>query len=161
MAKAKSKATAADWTGEKRAEVHRRVCEGIANKMSLRAICAQPGMPNRDTIRVWLLEDEEFAERYHVAREARADARSEYIDEICDEVKSGKLDPNAARVIIDAEKWQAGKENSKRYGDKLNFDGDLRLRIPDEQVESRLAHLLGKAGAARAAGGEGPEDTEA
>lgn len=148
------------FTPEQRADIYKRVCNGIANKLPLRKICEQEGMPTKETIRVWLLEDEDFSAQYARAREARADERSEFIDEITEEVRSGKLDPNAARVIIDAEKWQAGKENSKRYGDKLNLDGDLGLKVSDEQLESKLAFLLGKAGVVATLGGEGtPEET--
>lgn len=36
----------------------------------------------------------------------------------------GKIDPQTARVAIDAEKWQMGKEQPKRYSDKLQISGD-------------------------------------
>lgn len=149
------------YSQEQRAVICKRVCDGIANKLPLRKICEQEGMPTKETIRVWLLDDAEFSAQYARAREARADERAEFIDEITAEVREGKLDPNAARVIIDAEKWQAGKENSKRYGDKLTVDGDMNLKIPDDQLESRLAVLLGKAGVAGAAGGKGEAEGEA
>ncbi|RRU17834.1 hypothetical protein EGJ34_06760 [Stenotrophomonas sp. 278] len=61
------------------------------------------------------------------ARASRADARFERLDEIMEEVRTGKLDPSAARVMMDAIKWQSGKENAKRYGEKLQLadaDGD-------------------------------------
>lgn len=112
-------------------------------------------MPTKETIFQWLMDDEEFSDQYARARERRADARAERIDELADEVKTGVLGHLEARVIIDAEKWQAGKENSKRYGDKLDLTGDLNLKLPDEQVESRLAHLLRKAGTLVAVGGAG------
>lgn len=112
-------------------------------------------MPNKDTIFEWLMDDETFSDQYARARERRADARVERIDDIAEEVKAGTLGANEARVIIDAEKWQAGKENSKRYGDKLDLTGDFNVKLPDEQVESRLAHLLRKAGTLVALGGAG------
>jgi hypothetical protein len=66
---------------------------------------------------------------YARAREHRADARADRIDEICDELHRGKLDPNAARVLIDAEKWQAGKEMPKRYGDRVEVDAKAGLVV--------------------------------
>ena len=42
-------------------------------------------------------------------------------------VIEGKLDPQAARVIFDAERWQAGKENPKRYSEKLDLNGGLKI----------------------------------
>lgn len=147
------------YSPEQRKEICERVCNGIMNRLPLRKICDQPGMPTKETVRVWLLEDADFSAQYARAREARADARSEFIDEITEEVKAGVLDPNAARVIIDAEKWQAGKENSKRYGDKLDLTGDFNVKSSDEQLDARIAHLLGKTGAAVSSRGEGtPEE---
>jgi hypothetical protein len=118
-------------------------------------------MPSKDTVFQWLMDDAEFSDQYARARERRADARAERIDDLCDDVKAGTLKPDAARVIIDAEKWQAGKENSKRYGDKLTLDGDMNLKLTDEQLESRLSHLLGKAGTHIAAGGAGAAEKAA
>lgn len=112
-------------------------------------------MPSKDTIFEWLMDDVEFSDQYARARERRADARSERIDDISAKVEAGELGPNEARVIIDAEKWQAGKENAKRYGDKLILDGDMTMRLSDDQLERRLTQLLGKAGAGAASGGEG------
>lgn len=149
------------YSQDQRTAIYKRVCDGIANKLPLHKICAQDGMPTKETVRVWLLEDADFSAQYARAREARADVRSEFIDEITDEVRAGTLDPNAARVIIDAEKWQAGKENSKRYGDKLQLDGDVNMKLPDDQLDARIAHILGKAGIAGAVRGEGSSETSA
>lgn len=143
------------YTQEQRKEIGDRLCRGIAAGLSVAKCCAQDGMPSKETIFQWLMDDEELSDQYARARERRADARAERIDEITDEVKLGTLGANEARVIIDAEKWQAGKENSKRYGDKLDLTGDFNVKLPDEQVESRLAHLLRKAGAIGALGGTG------
>lgn len=143
------------YSPEQRKDIQGRVLRGIAAGLSVGKCCRQEGMPNKDTIFEWLMDDETFSDQYARARERRADARVERIDDIAEEVKAGTLGANEARVIIDAEKWQAGKENSKRYGDKLDLTGDFNVKLPDEQVESRLAHLLRKAGAIGALGGTG------
>ena len=44
------------------------------------------------------------------------------IDRICRDALSGQLDPNAARVAIDAQKWIAGKENARKYGDRQQIE---------------------------------------
>lgn len=150
-----------EFSPEERKEIQNRLCRGIAAGLSVAKACQADGMPHKDTIFEWLMDDEAFSDQYARARERRADARSERIDEISQEVKDGTLGANEARVIIEAEKWQAGKENYKRYGDKLDITGDLNVKLPDEQVESRLAHLLGKAGIAGLAGGEGTPEAAA
>lgn len=141
------------YSPDERKVIQDRVVRGIAAGLSVGKCCSQDGMPNKDTIFEWLMDDEAFSDQYARARERRADARVERIDDLTAEVKDGKLGANEARVIIDAEKWQAGKENSKRYGDKLDLTGDFNIKLPDEQIESRLAHILGKAGAVGLIGG--------
>ena len=98
-------------------EIAAEICDLIAEGSNLHRICSQDAYPNRQTIFNWLKTFPDFFDNYARARELRADRRSERIDQYIDEVRAGKLDPQAARVIIDAEKWQAGKENPKIYGD--------------------------------------------
>ena len=74
-------------------------------------------MPCRVAIYSWFRKYPEFANDYARARELRADSRSDRIDGHVELVVAGKLDANAARVIIDAEKWQAAHEQPRRYGD--------------------------------------------
>lgn len=139
-------------------QIKDKVCRGIAAGLSVKKCCEADEMPNKDTIFQWLMEDQDFSDQYARARERRADARAERIDDVTDEVRNGKLDPNSARVIIDAEKWQAGKENAPRYGDRIQVDGDLTVKMSDEQLEHRIAHLFGKTGAIAALRGTGSEE---
>lgn len=148
------------WTEEKKMQATERICCLIIEGKSLRKACRGDDLPAVSTFMKWTLEDGAIAEQYARAREARADARSDEIDDIVDRVSNGKLDPNSARVMIDAHKWQAGKENSKRYGDKIDVNGNFNVTGTDDQLNARLAHLLGKAGITGAARGEGtPEET--
>jgi len=81
-------------------------------------------MPDRDTVYAWLGKYTEFSDNYARAREDRADWRSDRIDDYVRRMISGEIDANTCRVAIDAEKWQAGKEKPRRYGDKLELSGD-------------------------------------
>lgn len=96
-------------------------------------------------------DDELLAEQYARAREDQADYIAGEVLEIADT----EPDPNKARVRIDARKWAAGKLKPKVYGDRIQLDGDMNVNMSDEQLDARLAKLLGKAGAAGALGGEG------
>lgn len=149
------------YSPEHKKEIQDRFCRMIAAGLSIRKACENEGMPNSDTLYEWLYDDAEFSEQYARARERRADARAERIDEISEKALTGEYKADAARVAIDAEKWQAGKENSKRYGDKLQVEADLNHRLPDDAVESRLAHLAGKAGIAFLAGRGGAQERQA
>jgi hypothetical protein len=142
-------------------EIVASICAEIASGKSLRKVCEMDGMPSRAAFHLWMNQHSHVFDQYTRARELRADARADRIDDLTDKVESGQLDPNAARVIIDAEKWQAGKENSKRYGDRINVDGNLGVTLNETQLESRVAFLLGKAGIAAIAGGAGAAQGEA
>lgn len=142
------------WTEEKKAEAQEAICREMALGRSLIKICEDPGMPGYSTVLAWRSEDATFQEMYARAREEQADWHAEQILLIADTEE----DPNKARVRIDARKWAASKLRPKVYGDRINVDADVNVRIPDDQLESRLAHLLGKAGVVSAPRGEGTED---
>lgn len=139
------------WTPERKEEAFRRICVELASGKSLKSICTAPDMPSHVTVFEWIDDDEALANRYTRARERQADYLADEISDIADSA----TDANLARVQIDARKWKAGKLKPKVYGDSLKLDADINLTISDEQVEARLSHLLGKAGAIGAPGGEG------
>jgi hypothetical protein len=101
------------------------ICERIADGESLRSICEGDDYPDRRTVNRWLADPEhaEFRRQYALAREASADADDDDIRDIARRVEKGDLDPQAARVAIDAKKWSAGKRKPKVYGDKVALVG--------------------------------------
>lgn len=101
-----------------KAKLFPELCSMVAMGGNLDSICKEPGMPAHSTVIAWMMDDDAFAEEYARAREARADKRSDRIDDYVTRMLDGKIDPQQCRVAIDAEKWQAGKEQPKRYGDK-------------------------------------------
>jgi hypothetical protein len=106
-----------------------------------------------------LAQNEAFQEQYARARELQADAIFDECLDIADEACNDfviddeggvKIDHDAinrARLRIDTRKWMAGKMRPKKYGDKLDLHhtGEVR-QLSDADIESRLAHLLGKEG---------------
>lgn len=144
------------YSPEQRKDIQDRICSGLIVGRSLKSILeTEDGMPDLKSIYNWLQDDATFFQNYTHAREAQADY---YADEIAT-IADTETDPNKARVRIDARKWAAGKLKPKVYGDKLDITGSLDIKLPDEQVESRLAHLLRKAGAIGALGGEGTPES--
>jgi hypothetical protein len=124
-------------------EVAAAICDRIASGESVKKICASADMPDASTVFRWLAADKSFCDQYMRARESRADARFEEVDQIKADLRAGEIDANAARVLIDAVKWQTGKENAKRYGDRLELGGDkdapLQTRVVVEFVDSPKA----------------------
>jgi hypothetical protein len=58
-----------------------------------------------------------------------ADADADKIADVAQSVIEGGLDPNAARVAIDAYKWSAGKRRPRRYGEKLEVENTGTVQV--------------------------------
>lgn len=91
------------------------LCERIANGESLRSVCLDVGMPCKSAVMKWLGDGKKFVDQYARAREDQADF---YADEII-EIADNCVDPNKARLQIDARKWKASRMAPKKYGDRL------------------------------------------
>ncbi len=160
-------------------EIADLICERIADGESLRTICDDQGMPSRTTVFKWLSRFNEFADQYARAREAQADTLFDEILTIADDGRNDWMEKTnkdgevigevfnkeavqRSSLRVEARKWMAGKLRPKKYSDKLdlNVSGSLQT-TPEEQLNARIAELLGKAGVAVAAGGAGtPEEDE-
>jgi hypothetical protein len=154
-------------------ELAEDICEKLATGRSLRDICSEAGMPAESTVRLWAADDRDgFAARYARAREAGYAVMAEEILEISDDATNDFMKRKLAdgvevetfntehvqrsRLRVDTRKWLLAKMLPKTYGDKLELGGEVGVKaVPDEQLESRLADLLRKAGTAVSAGGEG------
>jgi hypothetical protein len=114
-------------------EIGVEICDMIAGGSNLTRISQIQGMPVFATMAKWMRENPTFNEDYTRAREARADSRQDRIDEIGAKLERGEIDANTARVLVDIEKWQAGKEKPKSYGEKIDVNatvtGDIRIVI--------------------------------
>lgn len=138
-------------------EICRRLIEGE----SLRAICADEGMPSKSTICLWLAEDEGFRRQYSSARELQAEALADEIMQIADTPlkgirttirDDGKVETveedmlGHRRLQVDARKWLASKLAPKKYGDSTllkHADPDgRRMEMSDEERAIRLASIL-------------------
>jgi hypothetical protein len=89
------------------------ICERVANGSSLLKLSKEEGMPSRDQMEYWIDVAEERRETYERARQTRAEYRVEMIDGIVAKLNNGTLDPNAARVMIDAIKWRRYRTASR------------------------------------------------
>ncbi|MDP4585626.1 MAG: hypothetical protein NWT04_17065, partial [Verrucomicrobiales bacterium] len=109
------------------AEIGVKICDMIAEGSNLTRISKIPGMPVFATMAKWMRENPSFGEDYARARESRADSRQDRIDEIGAKLERGEIDAATARVLVDIEKWQAGKEKPKEYGDeqRINLGGSV------------------------------------
>lgn len=99
--------------------VAKGICVLVSDGSNLEQIGQMEGFPTKQTIYKWLNDIDGFFDEYTRARENRASWRAADMDKTVQDLKDGKIDYQTARIAIDNHKWQAGKENPKTYGDKI------------------------------------------
>jgi hypothetical protein len=122
-------------------ETAARVCEAVLDGRTLREIEADPAMPSRATILRWAAEHATFGAAYARAREASAHAFADDVTDLARAVVAGRLEPDRARVAIDAAKWTAGRRAPKVYGARLAIEGQPMALLTDEALDRRIAEL--------------------
>lgn len=142
-------------------EIINTICKEMASGKSLNAICKRDDMPCIATVMNWLVKaemgDERFCgllEKYLRAREAQADVIFDECLEIADDNlgdfhldKDGKLVVDGdhiqrAKLRVDTRMRMAGKLKPKKYGDKQQFDIELRDKATQEQRDAAVAAAL-------------------
>ena len=97
------------------------ILDAIAGGTSLRKACGNEGVAPSSFIKT-VTDDKDLFEHYARARKAQAEWLFDSIGIIEDGTLAGKIDPQAAKVVIDARKWRLAKLHPKEYGDKQQID---------------------------------------
>lgn len=119
-------------------ELGDEICVRVAEDEGVAAICRDEAMPSRTTIYKWLREHSEFANNYARARLDQGHTAADEMREVRRKVEAGTLEPGAARVVMDALKWEAGKRNPKSYGEKVALIGGDADDAPIRMVQRRI-----------------------
>jgi hypothetical protein len=126
-----------------------RICQLITDGYTLRQIGNEfPELPHKRTVLGWLAEPNDyptFSQRYARAREARAEAMADEIEEISDDGRNDWYEREIAggrtitvpdqehiqrsRLRVDTRKWLMSKLLARKYGDRLdvNHSGSIAL----------------------------------
>ena len=106
----------------------------IGNGESLRGATKDLGVPFQT---VWsaIMIDERRRATYEDAKMSRAHYHAAKIEEILEEVEAGKMEPQFARVSIDARKWLAAKMYPKFFSDKLQLQHDVTVDVRKQHIE--------------------------
>lgn len=146
------------YSEEERKAILDEICERVMNLEAVRNILKDKHMPAFPTLIEWLDADEEKAKQYARAIQLRADVRFENIANIVNEdcrmpiyneagevvgYKTDAAKVQHQRLKFDAERWQASKENSKKYGDRIINDNH-NINENKEISEDRYQEILKK-----------------
>lgn len=113
------------------------VCARLAEGKSMRQIARTANMPDRTTLQRWVADNEEFAARCARAREIGADVIFDELEDIEQKTLTGKLDPQAAKVVVSSRQWRLSKLSTKKYGDKQQVDVNAQVSIADAILAAR------------------------
>jgi hypothetical protein len=98
------------------------VINRIENGQSERSACKDENV-SRASFRTTALR-QGAGDHYARALEALAQDQVEALEKTIEDMRSGEIDAQMARVEIDARKWFASKFLPKRYGDKMDITSD-------------------------------------
>ena len=121
-----------------------RICAEIAIGNSLRSIVSRPDYPSHQTVYTWLSKYPEFMDNYARAKQESADSDADRIESIAEQVLKGEIEPQAARVAMDAYKWTSGKKRPKKYGERITTEHTGSIGITDlteDELDKELRHL--------------------
>lgn len=118
------------------------VVERLSHGETLLGMCPVQGV-HRTSILAWVASNPEAADKYARARELQAEAHADSITSAAEGALRGEHDPYAARVFIDAMKWQASKLRPKIYGDRIDVTATATLeRIERVELAPELRGVL-------------------
>lgn len=106
--------------------------DALREGKSLREICRDKRMPDRETISRWAKGDDELAANIVRARETGYYARAE---QAVEEAKAAK-DAGLGRLAFDAERWHLSKL-SRAFAEKVVHAGD-----PDAPLTHRVERVI-------------------
>lgn len=105
------------------------ICVRLADGESLRSVCLDEDMPSKSSVLLWVVTDrkieesgEVFSDHYHAAREAAGYSHADEALGLRHELREGTLDPQSAKVILDALKWGAERMAPKRHSQRQEID---------------------------------------
>lgn len=126
-------------------EVVRLMDEGNSE----RSACEAVGI-SRSTFRSAALKYA-VADQYAHALQAMAQNQVDQVEQAIDDMRSGLIDAQQARVEIDTRKWFASKFLPKRYGDKVAIDhgGSINTNVTSELTEAQIVARLAEIQAAK------------
>lgn len=107
------------YSPEDKTRIVKEICEHALTMPVLHA-CDKAGIA-QSTFFAWIAVDEELSNEYARARKAISYTVEHKLETIIASVEGETIKPDAARVMIDAEKWLAGKRNAPVYGDSKNL----------------------------------------
>ena len=139
------------------------MCIRISEGESVNSICRDEDMPSKATFFSWLNTNKSFLDNYTRAKQLGAEAIAEDMFEIADDGTNDwmeKLDKDGkassyqlngehvqrSKLRVDTRKWYLSKILPKKYGDKINVEGNLNHRDATGMSDAELERIAAGSG---------------
>ncbi|HJU20595.1 MAG TPA: hypothetical protein VJ770_29450 [Stellaceae bacterium] len=108
-------------------DLAQQILDAMLRHGSLRRACErEPALPDRETVRKWLMAQPEFAAAY--AR-VRATLVEDWVDDMIEIADDNTIDPLSRRVMVETRRWIASKLAPGRFGDKVQIGGNAAMLV--------------------------------
>lgn len=115
------------------------ICERLSNGESLRTICLDDHMPDRNSVFAWIVRHEDFAAKYARAREAQAEF---LVDELVAIADNPEEEVQRSKLRLETRRWIAEKLRPKKYGPKVELAGEIGHKVSiGELSDEELAEI--------------------
>lgn len=113
-------------------ELCKEVCEQVANGLNIKTVLnSNDKYPSFQSWCNWKREHNELFDLYTRSIQDKAESVDEEIDNIMTDIREGKIEAPAGRILIDTLKWKAGKYYPKMFGDKVDLtSGGEKITTP-------------------------------
>lgn len=137
-----------------------RICEQLAQGISLRTVCLADDVPSAQTIFTWMRTYPDFLEQYTRAKQESADAMAEDILDIADDGTNDWMDKRfgnrtkrvtdkeaiqRSHIRIETRKWLMAKTRPKKYSEKFQIDSTITKKLEDLTDEDLIAEAKARA----------------
>ncbi|MGE3502596.1 MAG: hypothetical protein AB7H19_12235 [Porticoccaceae bacterium] len=125
-------------------ELGAKICERVRTRPLYKVVRDSDINISAETAYNWLVKYPQFELDYLAARRIRGLHRVDEFHKIEEKLMEGVIDAPSATVLLKSMIWQAGRENSPVFGDKLyqSIKAEGFVTKTDDELKAQLAQLL-------------------
>jgi hypothetical protein len=112
-------------------ELCKEICDQLADGSNIKRILnSNKDYPHWTTFRRWKNENEELRTLYVSSQQDKAVALEDELDELRDELRSGKIEYQVYNTLAQTLKWKMAKFYPKVFGDNKTVDLNVKQEQP-------------------------------
>lgn len=119
------------------------ICSEVAEGFNIKTVLkSKAEYPTFQTWCNWKREHNELFDLYVKTMQDKSESEMEEIDRVYDMLKNGEIEPSAANVLIQTNKWKAAKFYPKMFGDKIQQEHSGEVKTNTTQIHVQITPPL-------------------